>query len=123
MVDNSTKPLRPAVLIADRESLAALKNIKDYAPANPDYSEQSLTDAETELDNKLAIAAQKEAEAAAARDDAVASGWSFHRKVVGMRDSVGVQYGKNSNQFQTVGRKKTSEYKKPKRGSTKSSVK
>jgi hypothetical protein len=34
-----------------------------------------------------------------------------------MRDAVGVQYGKNSNQFQTVGRKKTSEYKKPSRAS------
>jgi hypothetical protein len=32
-----------------------------------------------------------------------------------MRDSVGAQYGKDSNQFQSVGRKKTTEYKKPAR--------
>jgi hypothetical protein len=32
-----------------------------------------------------------------------------------MRDAVGVQYGKASNEFQSVGRKKTSEYKKPSR--------
>ena len=39
-----------------------------------------------------------------------------------MRDAVGVQFGKNSNEFQTVGRKKTSEYKKPTRAA-KSSAK
>jgi hypothetical protein len=122
MTDNSTKPVRPATLQADRDSLAALKNITDYAPANPDYSAKSLEDAEKDYDDKLDIAAQKEAEAKASRDDAITSGWSFHRKVVGMRDSVGVQYGKNSNEFQTVGRKKTSDYKKPKRAS-KSSAK
>jgi hypothetical protein len=122
MPDNTTKPLRPAVLIADRESLAALKSIANYAPGNPDYLEQSLVAAETELDTKLGLAAQKEAEAKAARDDATASGWNFHRKIVGMRDAVGVQFGKNSNEFQTVGRKKTSEYKKPTRAS-KSSAK
>ena len=63
----------------------------------------------------LAALAQAEAAFKAARDDAVASTHRFHNKVVGMRDSVGAQYGKDSNQFQSVGRKKTTEYKKPTR--------
>ena len=32
-----------------------------------------------------------------------------------MHDSVAAQYGKDSNEVQSVGRKKTTEYKKPTR--------
>lgn len=113
MPDKKNRTLNPAVLAADRESLAALAAITDYAPANPDYSLQSLTAAARDLDEKVAAATRADAEAKAKRDDAVAAAWEFHTKVVGMRDSVGAQYTKNSNQFQSVGRKKTTEYKKP----------
>ncbi len=113
MPDRKTRTLSPAVLAADRDSLAALAAITDYAPANPDYSLQSLTTAARDLDDKVAAATQADAEAKAKRDDAVAAAWEFHTKVVGMRDSVGAQYTKASNQFQSVGRKKTTEYKKP----------
>lgn len=105
-------PLKPSILAADRDSVAALQNITDYAPANPDYSRQSLLDAQAEMDDKMAKMAQAEANFKAARDEAVASSHRYHDKVVGMRDSVGAQYGKNSNQFQSVGRKKPTEYKK-----------
>ncbi len=67
------------------------------------------------MDAKQAALAQDEAAFKAARDEAVASRHRFHNKVIGMRDSVGAQYGKDSNQFQSVGRKKTTEYKKPTR--------
>lgn len=113
MPDKKTRTLNPAVLAADRESLAALADITDYAPANPDYSLQSLTASAEDLDNKIALAARADAEAKARRDDAVIASWEFHTKVVGMRDSVGAQYTKASNQFQSVGRKKTTEYRKP----------
>lgn len=108
MPDRKTRTLKPSVLAADRESLAALRDIPEYAPANPDYSLQSLTDAQTNMDNKVADATRADAEAK--RDDAVAATWEFHTKVVGMRDSVGAQFTKASNQFQKVGRKKTTEY-------------
>lgn len=121
MGDSKTRTLKPSVLAADRDSLAALKNITDYAPSNPAYTTQALTAAETELNNKTAAAAAADAEAKAKRDDAVASAWAFHEAVVGMRDAVGVQYGKASNQFQSVGRKKTTEYKKPAPKSSKGS--
>ncbi|PYS82440.1 MAG: hypothetical protein DMF67_12825 [Acidobacteria bacterium] len=115
MAQNHTKSLKPSVIAADRDSLSAVQAITDYAPANRDYTTQSLLDAQTEMDAKMAALAQAEAVFKAARDDAVAATHRFHNKVVGMRDSIGAQYGKDSNQFQSVGRKKTTEYKKPTR--------
>ena len=115
MTLNHTKPLKPSVVAADRDSVSAVQAITDYAPANADYSTQSLLSAQTEMDAKLAAAAQAEAAFKAARDNATTATHRFHNKVVGMRDSVGAQYGKDSNQFQSVGRKKTTEYKKPTR--------
>jgi hypothetical protein len=117
---NSTKPLKPSIIVADRESLAALNSITDYAPANSTYKLDALTALQTDADNKTAAAARAEAEAKSKRDDAVASVWAFHNGIVGMRDSVGAQYGKDSNEFQSVGRKKTTEYKKPTRKPKKS---
>jgi hypothetical protein len=90
-------------------------NIPGYAPANGDYSKQSLLAAQTEMDDKQTIAAQADAAARAARDEAVAATHRYHNKVVGMCDSVGAQYGKDSNEFQSVGRKKTTEYRRPTR--------
>ena len=115
MTQNHTKPLKPSVVAADRDSVSAVQAITDYAPANADYSTQSLFAAQTEMDAKLAAVAQAEAAFKAARDDATSATHHFHNKVIGMRDSVGAQYGKDSNQFQSVGRKKTTEYKKPTR--------
>lgn len=121
MPDPKTRSLKPSVLTADRQSFAALKNITGYAPANPAYSVASVQDALTDLDRKLEAAAQAEATAKAARDEAVASSWNFHNKVVGVKDSVSAQYGKDSNEVQSVGRKKTTEYKKPARSASKDS--
>lgn len=112
MAQDQTKPLKPSIITDDRDSLAAVQKITDYAPANSDYSTQSLLDSQADMDAKITAAVQAEADFKAKRDDAVAATHRFHNRVVGMRDSVGAQYGKDSNQFQSVGRKKTTEYKK-----------
>lgn len=119
MAQDQTKSLRPAVIAADRASIAAVQEITDYNPPNKDYDSPALLAAQSDLDSKLALSAQADAAAKAARDEAVISAHVMHNKVVGMRDSVGAQYGKNSNQFQSVGRKKTTEYRKPRRKASK----
>jgi hypothetical protein len=58
-----------------------------------------------------------------ARDEAVAGAWAFHHNIVGVKDSVSAQYGKDSNELQSVGRKKTTEYKKPARKASKPGAK
>lgn len=122
MAQDQTKAIKPSIIAADRDSVAAMQSITDYKPANEDYSKQSLLAAQAEMDAKAATAAQAEAAFKTARDEAVASTHRFHNKVVGMRDSVSAQFGKDSNQVQAVGRKKTTEYKKhprtPSKGTT-----
>ncbi|HEY0323499.1 MAG TPA: hypothetical protein VGC66_21255 [Pyrinomonadaceae bacterium] len=115
MAQDQTRSLKPSIITADRDSIAAVQAITNYAPANSDYATAALVAALAEYDAKSATAAQADAAAKAARDEAVAAAHRLHNKVVGMRDSVGAQYGKDSNQFQSVGRKKTTEYKKPTR--------
>jgi hypothetical protein len=115
MARDQTKTLKPSIIAADRDSVAAVQAISNYAPANPDYATVSVVAALEEYDAKSATATQADADARAARDEAVAAAHRLHNKVIGMRDSVGAQYGKASNQFQSVGRKKTTEYRKPTR--------
>ncbi len=63
------------------------------------------------------VAAQKEE----TRADAAQKEWNFHNLVGGSKDQVTAQFGRNSNQAQSVGRKKPSEYKPRTRGSKKDS--
>lgn len=122
MPKDRTKRLRPAVLITDRDSLTALANITNYAPANPAYAVAALNTLQTEMLAAQATETQAIAAAEAARDAANAKEWAFHEAIVAMKDQVVAQFGRDSDQAQTVGRKKESERKPPKRSSTKSST-
>jgi hypothetical protein len=63
--------------------------------------------------------AQTAAAAAAARDNAAGKEWNFHNLMLGVKDQVTAQFGRSSNQVQSLGRKKESEYK-PRTRKTKS---
>lgn len=115
MPAKNTKPIKPSILAADRESHAALGGLSEYKPANPAYTKEALDALQLDADTKTAASAVADADAKAKRDDEMNSKWAYHDAVVGMRDSVGAQFGKDSNEFQSVGRKKTTEYKKPTR--------
>jgi hypothetical protein len=112
MAKDETKRIAPGILQADRDSLAALKTITGYSPLNPEFNSQALDAALAEMDAAQRAEAQALATAAAARDDAAAKEWACHNKVVGMRDQVIAQFGRESNEAQSVGRKKPSEFKK-----------
>lgn len=111
MAKDQTKRLKPSNLTGDQNSLAALKNITTYAPANPAYSMAALTTLEADMLAAETAEAQAEAALATARDVANAREWAFHNATIGMRDQVMAQYGRDSNEAQAVGRKKTSERK------------
>jgi hypothetical protein len=119
MAKNETIRIRPAVLEADRASLAALQAVTGYAPSNPSLSAAALNTLKTELDAAKAAEAHAEALAAAARDDANAKEWAFHNAIIGMKDQVMAQFGRDSNEAQSVGRKKGSERKPPTKASKK----
>ncbi len=47
----------------------------------------------------------------AARDTANAAEWAFHNAMLGAKDQIIAQYGDDSNEVQSLGLKKKSEYK------------
>jgi hypothetical protein len=118
MAKDQSKRLKPAQLASDRASVAALKTITNYSPANPDFSQTALDTSLTELDAAQQAETQATVALAAARDNAVAKEWELHNKVMGMKDQVIALFGRDSNQAQTVGRKKPSERKSPRRETT-----
>jgi hypothetical protein len=111
MAKNETKRLPASVLDSDENAFAALQGMSDYAPANPAYTTEAIAEARAELRAAREAEVQAAAAADAARDDAVAKEWRFHNLILGTRDQVTAQFGRNSNQVQAVGRKKTSEYR------------
>ena len=58
---------------------------------------------------------QAQATADSERDNAVAAEWDFHNFVLGAKEQVIAQFGKDSNEVQSIGLKKKSEYKSRKR--------
>lgn len=115
MAKNETRPLRPALLAADREAFDALQGIENYTPANQAYTVANIKALRDRVDEAQREATQAEAEAAAKRDAATAAAWEFHNAVLGAKDQVHAQFGPNSDQVASLGLKKKSEYKSPAR--------
>jgi hypothetical protein len=118
MAKNQTRRLRPSQIQANKDNFAALKAIGDYKPANPAYAVDIIGTKETELNSAQQLEVQNDAAAAASRDDAVAKEWEHHNLMLGARDQVVAQFGRDSNEAQAVGLKKKSEYKSPGRKKT-----
>ena len=116
---NATKRLRPAQLSEDEDVLAALKAITNYAPANSAYALAAIEQAFKEYRDAQAVEVQTEAAYKGARDNAAAKESAFHGLIQGVKDQVTAQFGRNSNEVQSIGRKKSSEYKARTRGSKK----
>lgn len=112
MVDQ-TKRLKPAQIAADRAGVAALQAMEGYAPANADYSLKAIGKAHDDVLAAQATEAQSQAAADAAHDDAVAAEWALHNLVLGAKDQVVAQFGRNSNEVQALGLTKKEERKAP----------
>jgi hypothetical protein len=115
MAKNETKRLTPAQLQADRDTFAALQSNRLYNPANSAFAIDAITTVHTGLNSDQQAETQTIAAAAAARDNAVAREWEFHNLILGAKDQVVAQFGRDSNEAQAVGLKKKSEYKARKR--------
>jgi hypothetical protein len=118
---NETNRIKPALIDADEESFAALKAIANYAPANSAYTLAAIEQAHEEMRATRVQETQTEAAYKAARDNATSGEWNFHNLILGVKDQVTAQFGRNSNEVQAIGRKKSSEYKAPQRKSKKGS--
>lgn len=114
MAKDQNRRLAPGVLAEDETGFNALQKLDDYVPPNANHSTATLKQA---FEMMLALRAAEDQAAAAhatARDAAVNQEWAFHNLILGAKDAVRAQYGKDSAQVQAVGLKRTSEYKRPK---------
>jgi hypothetical protein len=97
----------------DEDTLERLKQIANYKPANPAYSIETFT--KVVADMKEAQAAEEQADTTLQQKRAVANQreWDAHNTAIGVKDSVEVQFGKNSVEVQMIGRKTEAERKRP----------
>ena len=117
MAKNQSKRLPPAKLEADESGFAALRSMTSYTPINPAYALEAVRAAHAELENLRRAEAQAAASLVAARDSAIAQEWEFHNLMLGVKEQVIAQFGKDSAEVQALGLKRKSEYKPPKRRS------
>ena len=115
MAKDEQKRLTPEKLQADLDVLTAVKALTNYTPANPDYTLVKMEGIKTALTTLQADEVVAKNAWDAARDNAVAQEWVFHNAMLEAKTQVEAQYGKNSNEYQSLGLKKKSEYKRPKR--------
>lgn len=115
MANTQSRRVTSAYLTADVQAHDALQAMADYAPANPTYKLSELTSKRQNMEDKQRAETQAAAAAAAARDIATAAEWEFHNAMLGAKEQVIAQYGKDSTNLQSLGLKRKSEYKAPKR--------
>ena len=115
MPNNANRRLPAHVLQADLDCITALKAIEGYAPSNPADSLAAIT----ELQTRTAAAGERELHTAnshaAARDDAVLLENQRHERVKSIKNQIRAQFGDDSNEVASLGLKKASERKAPKR--------
>jgi hypothetical protein len=100
-------------IIEDRRSLAALEGIVGYAPRNSSLNVDALRTLESQMDSQANRVTQLRAELAGAIDNYHATGSLFTQRMIEARDEVQVQFGRDSNELQAVGRTKRSDRKAP----------
>ena len=115
MAQNEVKRLRPDLLADDTATYQAWQAIPNYQPNNPALA---VGPVKTNYQNLQALqTAETQAKATydAARDNAAKAEWEFHNVMLGIKDQVASQFGRDSNEYQALGLKKKSERKAPTR--------
>jgi hypothetical protein len=115
MARNQGKRLPPGKVEADESGFTALQSIRNYTPINSTYSLDAVRSAHEELRNLRGAEARAQSLAQAARNDAVAKEWEFHNLMLGVKEQVIAQFGKDSAEVEALGLKRKSDYKAPRR--------
>ncbi|MDR2126451.1 MAG: hypothetical protein LBP63_06455 [Prevotellaceae bacterium] len=110
-MEKETKRLRPVLLQEDAYVLNALQGIDNYNPINSELSLDKLLALQQAMLDAQKTEVQKEGEMKAARDSAVKTEHAFHDAMLGVKDQVRAQFGANSDEYQSIGMKKKTEYK------------
>jgi len=112
--------LSQRILQKDREIAEAVLDLKDYTPANKDFTADRLREALGRLEEAEAAEAAAQEAAAKAREEAVRLEAEFHDLILGAKRQVIAQYGDDSDEITVLGMKKKSErrYGRPRKADT-----
>ncbi len=112
---NMNNRITPSILSADEEVFQGLQTIAEYAPQRQEASVFRLEATQAEMVRLQKIEVQLKAQYRAALDAARLAEWTFHNGILEAKNAVIAQFGSDSSQAQTIGRKKKSAYKRPAR--------
>lgn len=113
MAKDQTKRLNQGDISKDTASFDALKGVMGYNPINPLLNIGTINMLYSTMIAAQTSENQAEAALKTAKDNAISSEWEFHNAILGSKDQVRAQFGKDSNELQALGLKKASEYKRP----------
>jgi len=117
MAKRTTTRVTQRVLQQDQQIAKAVLGLKDYNPANKEFTSQKLQEALKQVEEATA-AEQKAAEVLAkAKEQSVKIENALHELVLGVKRQVLAQYGDDSDEITSLGMKKKSErkYGRPRR--------
>lgn len=101
--------LSPNKLAEEKTYFENLKAIEGYRSQKPEYEVAAIQIVVDELDDALAEEARLDARLAEVRDIIAERGTTFTEKNDGSVIQVAAQYGEDSPQYQSLGRKRKSE--------------
>lgn len=103
------KRLSPNQLAQEKSYFANLKQIQNYQPARTEFSVTAIQTVTDELDNLLEEEAKALAKLSDVRDRIAEKGRLFVEKNDGAVVQVAAQFGEDSPEYQSLGRKRKSE--------------
>lgn len=108
------KRLSPNKLAEAKASLAGLKTITSYKSVKPEFDIAQIEPVEAEIDALTAQESTLLVQLGDVRDQLAEKGTLFTQKLKGAAQQVIAQFGDDSPEIQSVGRKRTSERATPK---------
>ena len=99
----------------DAYALNAIQGISNYNPVNQNVGTSALLNLQQIMHNAQCLEVQKEGELKAARDTAVKAEHALHEAILTSKDQIRAQFGVSSDEYQSIGLKKKTEYKQRKR--------
>lgn len=114
IVDTSRR-LPTRSILQDIEAYEGLAAVQDYTARRPEASAETLQANLSTMQAKQQKETEMLAIAKAAADEARQAEWEFHNSVMAMKANVRGIFGPDSHEAQSVGYKKKSERKRPRR--------
>lgn len=118
-MERKTKRLSPKLITKDQDVLKVLTEMDGYKPNRNEFSVESLLALSNDLAKKKQARLKLEGEVKGARDNEVLAEHAFHDAISEAKGQVRSLFGDNSNELQSIGLKKKTERKAPKRKTAK----